>query len=573
MNPHRFSNSKALLTHFSASVKAENRFITLFGLIQIGMTISFAFLVATLLNTLLNEKTAELPDPLFWILIIGALIGRALAEYMQTVIGQRASLKIRKKLRSHCLQRYRELNIQLLPNLSTGEMTNLLTSEIDSLHGYFSDYAAQKRLAILMPIAVMMASAGVSWLVPAILALTAPLVPIFMMLVGHKAADASRNNLKQLNRLSDLLTDRLKNMTCLQIAGTTSIECEKIHQQSETFRESTMRVLRLAFLSGTLLEFFSAISVALVAVYLGLHFLDKYQLGMWADTITLFDGVFLLMLAPEFYLPLRKLGALYHAKADAESVADHVIILEQLARNSNPAVSESPQQSPQQPDSLPEMRSLTIRSVQAGSLEHPVHEPISFKLAQGERLLIRGSSGSGKTSLLDTLAGLRPLNHGEVHVNGNPFDLYQQSEWHDQIGYMAQQPELLHTSIRNNLSLGREFSDVELYSALKQAQAEAFVRALPEGLDYRVTDAGGFISGGQAQRIALARVFLHRPKLLLLDEPTASLDHETATGFLASLDRYCQSGGMIIMASHRPYDQALFSGEITVSAVRKEKTL
>jgi len=325
-------------------------------------------------------------------------------------------------------------------------------------------------------------------------------------------------------------------------------------------------VLRLAFLSGTLLEFFSAISIAMVAVYLGLHYLDKYQLGMWQDPLTLSHGIFLLMLAPEFYLPLRRLGALYHARADASSVADHLLRLIQLKPPSAPADTEQSR--------LPEntvIEQISLQQLHTGYGETAIGNPHTFTLKRGQTVLLKGPSGAGKSTLLDTLAGLQPALSGEIYLNGSRACVYHNRSWQHRIGYMTQQPELLFDSLRNNLCLGRTFTDTELFTALQQARADTLVEELPGQLDYRISDSGGFLSGGQAQRIALARVFLHRPALLLLDEPTANLDQQTAKQFMESLKRFTATGGIVLISSHRDaedqFDQvialeALPAGEI-----------
>lgn len=557
----QFNNAADLLRQFSQQGKRENRLSVLLGLVQIAMTILFAFMVAGILDQALFQADSTLPDGQTWLILTLSLVTKAVATYLQNNVANQASIKIRNHLRQFALERCFSLNIRLFPTFKSAELSNLLSTEINSLRLYFADYSAYKYLAVLMPIAVILASATVNWLVPLILAITAPLVPLFMILVGHKAGQASRDNLKQLNRLGNLISDRLKNLQALQLAGTTEQEADKLFRRSESFREATMRVLRLAFLSNTLLEFFSAISVALVAVYLGLFFLDKYQLGSWSADLSLSQGVFLLMLAPEFYLPLRRLGTLYHAKADATSVAEHLLTLNQLADDRTSTDLSSTL------EALPEVHHIYIEAVQSGDKDKALHHPLSIQLEANDKILLSGPSGSGKTTLLDTLAGLYPLHYGAIKINGIEHPLYQNPHWRKHIGYMTQTPELLFATIRENLCLGRDFSDEALLKALNDAQIDTLVMSLPGGLDYLISDAGGYLSGGQAQRIALARVFLHKPKLLLLDEPTANLDDATAQAFMQQLAQYSEQGGMLIMTSHRPSDRHFFNKVITMEAL------
>ena len=596
----------ALLKHFGQHARRENTLSTLLGLVQVVMTIALAWQVAGMLDAAIyqptsqpsahpdNEPGNQLPGTLDWVLLATTLALRVLAANVQQRVGNRASIKVRDALRRFALQRCFGLNIRLFPAFNSAEASNLLTTEIDKQRGYFADFVAQKNLAVLMPLAIIIASATVSWLVPIIFLLTAPLVPIFMVLVGSRAAEISRVNIQQLNRLGDLLSDRLKNLQALQLANATDAESNQLFKQSEQFRQSTMKVLRLSFLSGTLLEFFSAISVAIVAVYLGLFFLNKYDFGAYASGYGMFEGVFLLMLAPEFYMPLRKMGALYHDRMDAMSVAEHLQKLDALYHaetSPEPGVAtgvatgvETNVENQTGPETNTHntslgnanntIVSLHVEQLQSGSHTHAVHAPVSFNLHPGDRLLLDGASGSGKTTLLDTLAGLRPAHSGNAAaVTGNTDantdtgridKLFQNPRWYCHIGYLSQKPELLFASIRDNLTLGGDFTDERIRQALDDARALDLVNALPGQLDYLISDSGGYLSGGQAQRIALARVFLHQPALLLLDEPTANLDQDTANEFMQRLDQYCQQGGMLIMASHRVAEQDFFNQVIAM---------
>jgi len=265
------------------------------------------------------------------------------------------------------------------------------------------------------------------------------------------------------------------------------------------------------------------------------------------------------------------MGALYHDRMDAMSVAEHLLKLDQLHQaeisleNQTPLNEAALNQATQSTAApLGSLQTLSIINFQSGSRGTPVHSAVTFELHQGQRLLLDGPSGSGKTTLLDTLAGLRPPVGGDVQINQQPVVLFQNHQWFSQIGYMSQRPELLFASIRDNLCLGRSFSDDELFNALARAHIKDTVQQLPGGLDYVISDSGGYLSGGQAQRIALARVFLHKPALLLLDEPTANLDQDTAEHFMASLENYSTGGGMIIMASHRLADQQWFDARVSM---------
>lgn len=538
--------------HLRAS---ELRFSTLLGVLQTLMTIGFAWGAASLIGIALAGQFIDVPDgsqellerPLGLTmnasigLILSTLLVKALASYAQNLVNLRSSVYARDRLRQHILDNCFRLGINLFPAFKPSELANLLTLETDKLKDYFADYQIQKKMALYTPVLILAAAATVNWLVPLLLLLTTPLIPLFMVLIGKRAAQASRANLEALNRLGHLLEDRLANLNLLQEQDSLSYESKSIYESSDRFRKSTMKVLRLAFLSGTLLEFFAAISVALVAVYLGLFFLEKYSFGSWEVDISFAKGAFLLMLAPEYYLPLRKLGALYHAKSNARALAERLEHLDQLAQALNAEAENSP---------LPALQTLECVDLCSGS-PNPVHQPFSCTLQQGDSLLLEAPSGTGKTTLLDTLAGLRAAHSGFIRVNGVEIKLHDNSAWQAQIGYISQQAELIYGTLRDNLTLGRAFSDETLLQALEQAQLRSLVEALPTGLNHFITDAGDFLSGGQIQRLAIARALLHKPRLLLLDEPIANLDQDTAQRFMQALAFHTESGGILIMASHR----------------------
>ena len=537
----RRSNPTDILDQHNTGLEGATRLSLLRGVVQTLSTLGFAYSVSLLIGMALANEPLPMSTMGVVTLITGLLAIKAFAQTWQNTLNLSLSVTLRDRLRQSALSHCFKTGIALYPRFKASELANLLASEIDKLKEYFAEYKVQKQMAVWTPVLILLAASTVNWLVPLILLLTTPLIPVFMILLGNKAAEASRANLKDMNRLGHLLEDRLRNLDLLQQQNAVERETAALYSQSEDFRKSTMRVLRLAFLSGTLLEFFAAISVALVAVYLGLLFLDKYDVGGWSLNFTFADGAFLLMLAPEYYLPLRKLGALYHAKSNAKAVAE---VLNELANSASISTSNTPASVPAK------ITSLEVESIVSGA-DSAIHKPISFTLMAGQTLLIDAPSGSGKTTLLDSLAGLRTFHSGTVRINGENLNPFHNREWFSRVGYISQHPELIYGSIKENLMLGRSFSEAQLWDALRKAQLEDVVAALPNQLDYFITDAGDLLSGGQIQRLAIARVFLHQPALLLLDEPVANLDQETAEAFLAGLKFHSDQGGILIMASHR----------------------
>ncbi|MGL5536221.1 MAG: ATP-binding cassette domain-containing protein, partial [Aeromonas veronii] len=311
----------------------------------------------------------------------------------------------------------------------------------------------------------------------------------------------------------------------------------------------------LAFLSTAVLEFFAAISVALVAVYFGFSYIDHLNFGSYGVKVTLFTGLFVLFLAPEFYAPLRELGAHYHAKAQAIGAAEQLLeFLE--AEVSEPAAGTAPFHA-DSPVKV-EAKGLEVLSAEGKVLVGP----IDFTLEAGSRTALIGVSGAGKSSLVNALLGFAPYR-GEFKVNGQELATLDMSQWRLQLGWLSQNPQLFHASLRDNLLLAKPTaSDAELEDALKRAQAWEF--AMEKGLDYPVGDQAGGLSVGQAQRLALARTLLKSTQLMVLDEPTASLDRHSERAIMTTLEQ-AMAGQTLLMITHR-LDQLTKMDKIMVLA-------
>ncbi|MGL5038638.1 MAG: ATP-binding cassette domain-containing protein, partial [Aeromonas sp.] len=342
-------------------------------------------------------------------------------------------------------------------------------------------------------------------------------------------------------RLSGHFLDRLKGLRTLQLFMRTQAEGDAISDASEDFRERTMEVLRLAFLSTAVLEFFAAIAVALVAVYFGFSYINHLNFGNYGVKVSLFTGLFVLFLAPEFYAPLRELGAHYHAKAQAIGAAEQLLAFLE-AKVSEPAAGSAPFKATG--PILVQGRALEVLSAEGKVLVGP----IDFTLEAGSRTALIGVSGAGKSSLVNALLGFAPYR-GELKVNGQELATLDMSQWRQQLGWLSQNPQLFHASLRDNLLLAKPTaSDSELEDALKQAQAWEF--AMEKGLDYLVGDQAGGLSVGQAQRLALARTLLKSTQLMVLDEPTASLDRHSERAIMSSLEQ-TMANQTLLMITHR----------------------
>ncbi|MFQ1900710.1 heme ABC transporter permease/ATP-binding protein CydD [Aeromonas veronii] len=534
------------------------RWITIsiaFGLGQGILMVAQAWLLATLLHGFIIEGSTPEQSITLFITLLLVTLGKAALAYGREVASFKAGSAVRQTIRQLVLTRLSRLGPAYIQRRPAGSWASLLLEQIENMQDFFSRYLPQMAIAVFIPVVILVAVFPVNWAAGLILLGTAPLIPIFMILVGVGAADANRRNFQALARLSGHFLDRLKGLRTLQLFMRTQAEGDAIRDASEDFRERTMEVLRLAFLSTAVLEFFAAISVALVAVYFGFSYIDHLNFGSYGVKVTLFTGLFVLFLAPEFYAPLRELGAHYHAKAQAIGAAEQLLeFLE--AEVSEPAAGTAPFHA-DSPVKV-EAKGLEVLSAEGKVLVGP----IDFTLEAGSRTALIGVSGAGKSSLVNALLGFAPYR-GELKVNGLELATLDMSQWRLQLGWLSQNPQLFHASLRDNLLLAKPTaSDAELEDALKRAQAWEF--AMEKGLDYPVGDQAGGLSVGQAQRLALARTLLKSTQLMVLDEPTASLDRHSERAIMTTLEQV-MAGQTLLMITHR-LDQLTKMDKIMVLA-------
>lgn len=511
------------------------------GLGQGVLMVMQAWLLATLLHGFIIEGSSpEQSAPLFVSLLLVTLTKAALA-YGREVASFKAGSAVRQAIRELVLTRLARLGPAYIQRRPAGSWASLLLEQIEEMQDFFSHYLPQMAIAVFIPLVILVSVFPVNWAAGLILLGTAPLIPLFMILVGVGAADANRRNFQSLARLSGHFLDRLKGLRTLQLFMRTRAEGDAIRDASEDFRERTMEVLRLAFLSTAVLEFFAAIAVALVAVYFGFSYIDHLNFGSYGVKVTLFTGLFVLFLAPEFYAPLRELGAHYHAKAQAIGAAEQLLeFLE--AEVSEPASGTTPFHA-QGPIRV-EACALEVLSAEGKVLVGP----LDFTLEAGTRTALVGISGAGKSSLVNALLGFAPYR-GSLRVNDVELHTLDISQWRRQLGWLSQNPQLFHASLRDNLLLAKPAaSDAELEAVLTRAEAWSFVKE--KGLEYRVGDQAGGLSVGQAQRIALARTLLKETQMMVLDEPTASLDRHSERAIMGTLEQAAQ-GQTLLMITHR----------------------
>lgn len=513
--------------------------ITLSGILLIGQAAAIAWLVQHVLfeRGALQDALGVLAA-LAGVLLVRALLG-TLTQAAAGDVADAARLCLRERVYA-ALVAHGPL---WLRQQRSGELGELMLAHADAVEAYYSGFQPVRVEVVVVPLLIAAAVAWTDWVVAVIFVLTAPLVPFFMMLVGWGAEAAGRAQLGELARMSGHFADRIKGLGLLRLYGRGEAELAGVEAAAEGVRLRTMKVLRIAFLSSTVLEFFASVSVAMVALYLGLSYLGL--LTLHAQVPTLGAGLFCLLLAPEFYAPLRRLAAHYHDRANALAAAAEVErLLGELPQSSAPgsasvggAVGMPGDVAATDAGNVPlRAEGLVLRPLGAG---HDVVQGLSFQLQPNQRLAVVGPSGTGKSTLLEALAGWLPPRQGSIAVRPGL-----------RIGHAGQRPYLFHGSIADNLRLGDPTaSDARVLAAAQTAQVMRFVSALPQGLDTVIGERGFGLSGGQARRIALARLLLRDPDVLLLDEPTAFLDPDTEAALLQALAIHAR-GRCIIVATH-----------------------
>jgi len=509
------------------------------GVLLVGQ----AALLAHILHQLIIEHTDkyELVDSFIGLILIVGL--RAGCSWGREIFGYRCGEQIRLHIRQLILNRLHSLGPAYIKGKPAGTWASLVLEQVEEMQDFFARYIPQMSIAVLVPLVILFAVFPLNWAAGLIFLITAPLVPIFMALVGLGAADANRRNFKALQRLSGHFYDRLQGLSTLRLFNRAEAEAENLHAASHILRKRTMEVLRLAFLSSAVLEFFSSISVAIVAVYFGFAFIGELNFGNYGVPLSLFTGLFVLVLAPEFYQPLRDLGTFYHAKAQAIGAAESIV--EFL----NAEADEMAQGDEELPS--PETIQISVRDLEVLSPQGQVLAgPLSFDIQAHEQVALVGPSGAGKTSLLNALLGFLPYR-GSLKINGIELKQLNHSEWRQTISWVGQNPLLVHGTVRDNITLGNPLAtDEHVTQVAQQAYADEFISRLEKGYSHQVGDRSGGLSVGQAQRIAVARAMLQNGAFWLLDEPTASLDANSEHLVLESLAMAVR-GQTTLMVSHR----------------------
>ncbi|MFF7406900.1 thiol reductant ABC exporter subunit CydD [Streptomyces murinus] len=518
------------------------------GAVGAGLVIAQAMLLAEVVVGAFQHgrSLAELTTPL--LLLVAVSVGRALVAWLTERAAHRASAAVKSELRGRLLERAAELGPEWLGGQRTGSLVNLATRGVDALDDYFSRYLPQLGLAVVVPVAVLARIVTEDWVSAAIIVGTLPLIPLFMMLIGWATQARTDRQWRLLSRLSGHFLDVVAGLPTLKVFGRAKAQAESIRRITGEYRQATMRTLRIAFISSFALELLATLSVALVAVTIGMRLVH--------GDMDLYIGLVILVLAPEAYLPLRQVGAQYHAAAEGLAAAEEIFeVLETPLPVSGTAAV---------PSGAVAFESVTVRY--PGRSVDAVSE-VSFTVEPGETVALVGPSGVGKSTLLNVLLGFVRPAAGRVRVGGVDLAELDLAQWRSRIAWVPQRPHLYAGTIAENVRLARPSADEEaVRRALRDAGAWEFVAALPEGAGTVLGEDGAGLSAGQRQRLALARAFLSDRPVLVLDEPTAALDGVTEAEVVSAVRRLAV-GRTVLVVVHRP---ALL--EVADRVVRLEPT-
>ncbi|MDP8926352.1 MAG: thiol reductant ABC exporter subunit CydD [Actinomycetota bacterium] len=482
-----------------------------------------------------GESLAGVSTSIF--LLLGAVVVRAGLLWVREVTAQRGAVRIKSELRKRLFTHILNLGPAYASGERSGELTTTATEGIERLEPYFARYLPQAALSAFVPLLIAFYVFPRDWSSAVLLLITAPVIPVMMILVGSYAEEHVRRQWLALSRLGAHFLDALQGLPTLKVFGRAAAEEERVARVSDEFRERTLKVLRFAFLSGLVLEFMTAVAIALVAVALGVRLVN--------GAISFEQAFLVLLLAPEFYKPLRELGVHRHAGMEGKAAAERIFEI-----LNTPAPSERGAETPGQLSGRLTVAFSNVEFTYPAS-ETPALSGVSLTLPSDTRTALVGRSGSGKSTLVNLLLRFVDPKGGAITANGVPIAELPVEAWREHVALVPQRPHLFYGSVLENLQLARpDASRGEVERAAELAGAAEFIQRLPRGYDAQIGERGLRLSGGEAQRLAIARAFLKDAPLLIMDEPTSALDPESEIIIGSAMQRLAKGRTTLIVA-HR----------------------
>lgn len=536
---------------YAASTRTFLMLGVLMGIIQsvciIVQALSLAHIVTTLF--LQHQELATLHTSLF--ALVTAIVIRASATWFVDVSAQRASTLVKSDLRKAVFTKSMALGPMWMNSARAVETTTLLTRGIDALDIYFSKYLPSLLLALVAPLLLGVVVLGQDGLSATIIVLTIPLIPFFMILIGKLTNDRVQRQWNSLNRMSQHFADVISGLPTLRIFGQSKNQRDALIKNGNTYQDATMSVLRVSFLSALVLELIATLSVALIAVSIGVRLISGH-IGLEA-------GLVILILAPDIYLPIRQVGMNFHAASDGLEAAARIFAIletESSAEESNVGLT------------IDGIKSVNFHEVSIGYGETAVLSKVSFACTPGTITALVGPSGSGKSTILNALMKFLPVQSGAIEVGGVNVSTISASSLRSLISYLPQRPWVPGGTLEQAIRVSRpEASRDDIIHACTAAGlvVDGSDTSLPLGIETLISAGGAGISAGQLRRIGIARTLLSDAQLVIMDEPTAALDMQTENTIVQTLQELRQSGKIVIVVAHRPSVIALADQAIDIS--------
>lgn len=539
-----FMSTQARLLQLARAARWGVALTILFGLIGGILMLAQARLLTSVINgVFLEQQSLGEVWPLLQMLLVVFFL-RAIFIWGQEISANQVAVQVKNNLRDLLLKHIFRLGPAFKQDEESGELVTAALQGVEALDAYFSQYLPQLVLAVMVPLIILVAVFPLDLLSALVLVLTAPLIPVFMMLIGKSSETATKRQFTVLSRMSAYFLDTLQGLTALKLLGQSKTVAQKVSGVSETYRQATMNVLKITFLSALVLELVGTISVAIVAVEVGLRLL--------AGQMLFSQALFLLVIAPEFYMPLRLLALRYHASATGVTAAKRIFAildLEPLENDAKLAAAPVVSFDSDRKGGI----SIAFKDVHFAypGREQEALQGVTFDIPADTMTVLVGKSGSGKSTVAQLLLKFSEPQGGSILVNGMPLGSIPIAQWRRELAWVSQTPYLYHESILYNLRIAKQDATVEeITTACQRARLQEWIEVLPEGIDTNVSELGTRLSGGEAQRLALARAFLRDAALLILDEPTAHLDPKLEDQLAAATREICK-GRTVLIIAHR----------------------
>ncbi len=519
-----------------------------------------------LLSSIVAEVfiSSEIKNPYYLVLLAVMIIVRSILLWIKERFSQRNAVKIKSSIRKRVFKKILSLGPSFTKSQKTGELIATATDGIEKLDDYYTRYLPSIVHIIILPITIIIFTLLLDWISGTILLVTGPLILFFMMLIGTYAKKLTQSQWKELSGLSSHFLDALQGLKTLKIFGMNKRETKRVDESSNGFRVVTMNVLKIAFLSGMVLELAASISIALVAVQIGVRLIE--------GVITYQPALFVLLLAPEFYLPFRSLGLHHHAGMEGAAAGTKIFEIQ----HTNPLMHKNNFLIKPGNNTLPSIEVKNIHFTYPES-DQPVLKGIDCYLEQGKITAIVGPTGTGKTTFANILLGFLRPTAGQILANGISIEETGQENWQKLIAYVPQHPHFFNDTVLENLLLAQpNATEDQVFDAALKAGAHSFIQALPHQYNTPLTENASRLSGGEKQRLALARAFLKNAPILILDEPTSNLDPESEQHISDATEQIIKGRTTLIIAHRlktvRKADNILVfdAGTIAESGTHKE---